>query len=246
MSVLLQVDLHDFLVALSNNNQDETFVKALQLATKNQAEAQADYVTLFGDAWNSLANGKKLSSIFRFSDALKDQITANTTDAQMVTLLRTEANQTVDRTFTLLKKRIDKLGGNPAQRDPLDAARDLILVELPGIDNPERARTFLQAAAKLEFWDCYRIIDARIDGFVQVNERLRQNQDTTSLSDETETKYRIDTTYAVDSLGNIDSTSFTTDSVEVLDVQDISQGGPLFDIFEVNQTGQLGYAVMGR
>ncbi|MFZ2899681.1 MAG: protein translocase subunit SecDF [Saprospiraceae bacterium] len=245
MSVLLQVDLREFLIALSNDNQDESFRASLDQASANLANAQSDFITLFSDAWNANKGDKKLASIFRFSDALKDNITANTSDGEMARMLREEANQTVDRTFTLLKKRIDKLGVTQPNVT-LDAARDLILVELPGIDNPERARTFLQAAAKLEFWECARITDGRIiDGFVQANERLKQAEGSSSDTVETEKTFRLDTLYAVDSLGNVDSTQFTIDSVEVLDNQAFGQGGPLLDLFEINQTGALGLAVMG-
>ena len=244
MSVLLQVDLREFLIALSGRSEDETFIQALDQASAGLKNEQSDYITLFSDSWASLANGKKLSTIFRFSETIKDRITANTSDGEMARILRDEANQTVERTFTLLKKRIDKLGVTQPNVT-LDAARDLILVELPGIDNPERARTFLQAAAKLEFWDCYRIIDGRIvEGFVQANDRLAKELGTTEKANE-ETQFRIDTTYAIDSLGNIDSTQFTVDSVEVINTQTFGQSGPLFDIFELNQSGAYGYAIMG-
>ncbi|MBK8491002.1 MAG: protein translocase subunit SecDF [Saprospirales bacterium] len=245
MSVLLQVDLREFLIALSGNNEDETFIQALDQATASLKNEQSDYITLFTDSWASVANGKKLYTIFRFSETIKDRITANTSDGEMARILRDEANQTVERTFTLLKKRIDKLGVTQPNVT-LDAARDLILVELPGIDNPERARTFLQAAAKLEFWDCYRIIDGRIvEGFVQANDRLSKELGTTEAKPEGETQFRIDTTYAIDSLGNIDSTQFAVDSVEVIDTKTFGQSGPLFDIFEINQSGSFGYAIMG-
>jgi SecD/SecF fusion protein len=243
MSVLLQVDLREFLVALSNNSQDETFVKALDQASKNQRNTQSDFITLFMEAWSAQSDGKKLASIFRYSEAVKDKINATTSDGEMARILREEANQTVGRTFELLKKRIDKLGVTQPNVT-LDAARDLILVELPGIDNPERARTFMQAAAKLEFWECYRIIDPRIaDGFIQANERLGRETGGQTSSDLT--SVRIDTTYATDELGNIDSTQFTIDTVEVLDAQAFGQSGPLFEIFELNQTGALGLAVIG-
>jgi SecD/SecF fusion protein len=243
MSVLLQVDLREFLVALSNESQDETFLQALDQASVNLENTQSDYITLFAEAWNSLKGEKRLANVFRFSDALKDQITANTSDGEMARILRTEANQTVERTFNLLKKRIDKLGVTQPNVT-LDAARDLILVELPGIDNPERARNFLQAAAKLEFWDCYRITDGRIiEGFLQANERLRLQQEGEEVAETTE--IRIDTTYAIDSLGNVDSTQFALDTIEVLNTDAFGQAGPLLDIFEVNQTGAFGLAVMG-
>lgn len=244
MSVLLQVDLREFLIALSNDSQDETFRLALDQASANQVNTQSDFITLFSDAWNANKGEKRLASVFRFSDALKDQITANTSDGEMARMLREEANQTVERTFTLLKKRIDKLGVTQPNVT-LDAGRDLILVELPGIDNPERARTFLQAAAKLEFWECYRITDGRVvEGFIQANERLKQSAGDLS-AEEGSTEYRLDTLYAVDTLGNVDSTQFTVDSVEVINTQAFGQSGPLLDIFEINQTGAFGLAVMG-
>ena len=92
--------------------------------------------------------------------------------------MRTEANQNVDLTFKLLKERIDKLGVTQPNVS-LDEARDLILVELPGVSNPERARTQLQAAAKLEFWNVYRINDnggALTSAFVAANEKLKRMQ----------------------------------------------------------------------
>lgn len=244
MSVLLQVDLREFLIALSNDNQDETFRTSLDQASAALVNEQSDFITLFANAWNKNKGDKKLASIFRFSDALKDNITANTSDGEMARMLREEANETVDRTFTLLKKRIDKLGVTQPNVT-LDAARDLILVELPGIDNPERARNFLQAAAKLEFWECARITDGRIiDGFVQANERLKQTEGGSEGTSDA-ASFRLDTLYAIDSLGNVDSTQFTVDSVQVIDNQAFGQGGPLLDLFEINQTGALGLAVMG-
>ncbi|MCL4118178.1 UNVERIFIED_CONTAM: hypothetical protein GTU68_064400 [Idotea baltica] len=111
--------------------------------------AQTDYITLFGREFANIGGEKRLSSIFSRNAGLRDQINFETSDAEVLSILRTSANETVDLTFKRLKDRIDKLGVVQPNVS-LDAARDLILVELPGIDNPERARSFLQSAAKLD------------------------------------------------------------------------------------------------
>ncbi|MEL7021376.1 MAG: protein translocase subunit SecD, partial [Bacteroidota bacterium] len=123
----------------------------------------------------------------------------------------------------------------------LDASRDLIVVELPGIDNPERARTFLKAAANLEFWNVYRNSDAGIfQGFFDANEQLRKLVGGAETL--TQEILRVDTTYVVDADGN------DTDEVAKLDTiydnSQLGQQGPLFDVFTLNQ-GSYSAAVMG-
>jgi SecD/SecF fusion protein len=114
---------------------------------------------LFGEEFAKLAKGKKLASIFQKDAGLKTQINLESSDASVLSILRTKANETVKLTFDRLKNRIDKFGVIQPNVS-LDAARDQISVELPGIENPERARRLLQTTAKLEFWDVYRAGDA--------------------------------------------------------------------------------------
>ena len=245
MSVVLQVDLREFIRALANDTKDPTFEKALNLASEKLKDAQSDYVTLFVESWQEVAGGEKLASIFRRTESLKEQINTNTSDGEVARILRSKADETVNLTFSLLKKRIDKLGVTQPNVS-LDASRDLIIVELPGIDNPERARTFLQAAAKLEFWDVYRITDNGIlSAFNAANEQLRKQQPGQEVEEPEE--IRIDTIYAVDSLGNVDSTNIVrVDTVTVANPNALAQqSGPLFDLLEVNQSGALGLAVLG-
>ena len=136
------------------------------------------------------------------NEALRSQINFETSDAEVAAIVRQKANETVDLTFKLLKERIDKLGVVQPNIS-LDAARDLIIVELPGVDNPERAREYLQATANLEFWDVFRTTDPGIvQTFIDINERLRG----TESGEELEPQMTIDTIYATDSLGNDDST----------------------------------------
>lgn len=200
MSVVLQVDLREFLRALANDTKDPTFLAALDQAASAQKNAQSDFITLFGKAFAEKSDGKKLAPFFAKNDALKDKLTYQSSNGDVIRELRTKANETVDLTYKLLKERIDKLGVVQPNLS-LDAARDLIVVELPGVDNPERARTFLQAAANLEFWNVYRSSDPGVvDAFVAANEKL-----TTLMGGAANTSrkvLRVDTTFAKDSLGN--------------------------------------------
>jgi SecD/SecF fusion protein len=239
MSVLLQVDLKGFLKALSNESKEPIFLNALDEADEALKNAQTDYVTLFAEAYRKNAEGKSLAAIFARNEALRDQINFETSDGEVVRIIREKADETVDLTFKLLKERIDKLGVTQPNVS-LDQNRDLILVELPGIDNPERARSFLQAAAKLEFKNVYRISDPGIQAaMVEANEKLAATMGT----DLTPEILSIDTTYAIDSLGNEDRN--TVVSVDTVFNQTLNNAGPLFSNLTVNSTGQYGLAVMG-
>ena len=240
MSVVLQVDLRDFIRALANDSKDPTFSEALDRASQAQKNAQDDFVTLFYDAWREVSGDKRLAPIFTRNEALRDQINYETTDGEVVRIIRKKADETVDLTFKLLKERIDKLGVTQPNVS-LDASRDLIVVELPGIDNPERARTFLQAAAKLEFWNIFRVTDPGIQqAFISANERLAKTMGDGDLEPEI---LSIDTTFATDSLGNIDETQIV--SIDTSYNNSVVDQGPLFDVLTLNTTGSRGLAVLG-
>ncbi len=171
MSVILQVDLKDFVKVLSNNSKDPVFLKALDQAEAVQKKSPGDFVSIFVDEYKK-AGGTSLASIFSRNDALKDRINFGTSNDAVTAVLRQKATETVDLTFKRLKDRIDKFGVTQPNVS-LDASRDLIVVELPGIDNPQRARNFLQASAKLEFYDVYRMSDNGISGaFSEANKRI--------------------------------------------------------------------------
>lgn len=251
MSVILQVDLKDFIFNLSNESKDATLLKALDRAAELQKTQQTDYVTLFADSYEQLGQGKKLAPIFAKNEALRGEINFETSNADVIRIIRTKANETVDLTYQLLKRRIDELGVSQPSVS-LDAARDLIVVELPGISNPARAREFLVSAANLEFWNVYRISDAGLQqGFISANERLKTlaNEPSTSTTSEDTTKVGLDDTTKVDLDDTTKSTAVAIKDTVKKDttgnnIADLNQG-PLFDIFTPNSTGANGLSVMG-
>jgi SecD/SecF fusion protein len=181
MSVLLQVDLKDFLKGLSGNSEDANFNAALDAAKKAQQQSQGDYITLFAQEYKKLVGDGKMATLFARNEALKGSINVESSDAAVQAILRQKANSTVNETFDRLKRRIDKLGVVQPNVS-LDAGRDMIVVELPGIENPERARAFLTKAANLEFWEVYRISDPQLaNALMDADKTLKAQQEGTKV-----------------------------------------------------------------
>lgn len=154
MNVVLEVSLEDMIRSMANNSKDPAFNKALTLATERRANSDADYVSLFGQAWNEVKpQGATLAPLF--SNANEKQINFNTSDAQVLTVIRSEARDAIKSTYIVLNQRIDKFGVAQPNIN-LDLNKGVISVELPGVRNPERVRKYLQATAKLEFWETYQ------------------------------------------------------------------------------------------
>jgi SecD/SecF fusion protein len=250
ISTVLQVNLREFLENLSNGTKEPAFKLALDNADKALKNAQTDYISLFAQEWQKVANGQKLGPIFSRNATLREEINFESSDGEVIRVLRAKADETVDLTFKRLKDRIDKLGVVQPNVS-LDNTRDLILVELPGVDNPERARSYLQSTAKLEFWDIYRVSDPGImESFGAADAKLKKLAagDTTAIA--ADTLMRIDTTYELvrDTLGNvIDSTMITQEVPANGDAT--GEAGPLMALLSPNyyngQTIQYPFAVMG-
>ncbi len=176
MSVVLQVNLTELLVTLSNKSSDPDFLKALENAKKNIATAQTDFVTLFGREYSAISQ-KPLARLFIASNKVQG-IDINSTNEQVLVAIRAEASATVESTYNLLKKRIDKFGvASPTVF--LDKNTDRITVELPGVRSPKRARELLQATASLEFWELFtavEILGGQTEGpLVKLNNVLKRN-----------------------------------------------------------------------
>lgn len=232
MSVILQVDLQDFIKSLANNSEDEAFNQALDNASRRFRNAQTDYVTLFGEEYQKVSGGKRLANIFILNESFRDEINFETADGEIIRRIREKANETVHLTYRRLKDRIDKTGAVQPNVS-LDENRDLIIVELPGFDNPERARKLLQATAKLEFYDVYRVSDpGLIEAFMEADRKLERIGAGTV---EEEDEIRMDTTftYVYDTLGQV--VDSTMNIVEASALDGVGSGtGPLFSHLSLN------------
>ncbi len=153
MNVMLQVQLQDLVKAISGNNMDPAFQKALALAKERSVNSREDYITLFAAAWKEVSNGQPLAQIFGTYE-MKDKITPASSDADVISVIRSEAESAVANSFNVLRSRIDRFGvTQPSIQKLGNSGR--ILVELPGVKEPERVRKLLQGTASLEFWETY-------------------------------------------------------------------------------------------
>ncbi len=153
MNVMLQVQLQDLVQAISGNSTNPEFQKALALAKERSVNSREDYITLFANAWKEVSNGQSLAQIFGTYE-MKDRITPTSSDSEVISVIREEAESAVANSFNVLRSRIDRFGvTQPSIQKLGNSGR--ILVELPGVKEPERVRKLLQGTASLEFWETY-------------------------------------------------------------------------------------------
>jgi len=153
MNVMLQVQLEDLVKALAGENQTPEFNRAIALAKERSVNSQSDFITLFGEAWSEVSGGQRLAQIFGTYE-MRDQIKPESTDAEVLNVIKTEAESAVSNSFNVLRNRIDRFGvTQPSIQKIGNTGR--ILVELPGVKEPERVRKLLQGTASLEFWTTY-------------------------------------------------------------------------------------------
>ena len=153
MNVMLEISVEDVIRALSNDSKDPIFNQALAQAREEQKNSTSDYITLFASAYEKLSNGGKLSYIFNTPE-LREEITPSSTNEQVINVLREQAESAIANSFNVLRNRIDRFGVTQPNIQRLENS-GRILVELPGVKEPERVRKLLQGTASLEFWATY-------------------------------------------------------------------------------------------
>ena len=153
MNVTLEVSVEDVVKALASNSQDETFTRVIDRAKELKRESDEDYVTLFESAWKEVAVDKQMTAIF-YTLENKDRIERNASNEEVIAFIREEAESAFDRSFEVLRTRVNLFGVAQPNIQKL-AASDRILVELPGVKDKDRVRQLLQGTAKLEFWETY-------------------------------------------------------------------------------------------
>ena len=248
MNVTLEVMVVDVLKALSNNSSDELFNSSIQNALKAQENSQDDFVTLFGIEYEKLSPNNGLAVIF--TSQLKDKVKINATNNQVIDVLKLEVEDAISRSFNILRSRIDRFGVTQPNIQRLETA-GRILVELPGIKDPERARKLLQSTAQLEFWETYEYSELfqslenvntylRETSVVDSTEILENNED--SNIDSAESNEDISDLIDDDNLlADLETDSLSADSADQLSFEEFAQNNPLYAVLypNVNQQNQI-------
>ena len=182
MNVMLEISIEDVIRALSNDSKDPGFNQALVQAREEQKNSTKDYITLFAEAYEMISNGGRLSYIFNTPE-LREQITPNSTNAEVIKVLRSSAEGAIENSFNVLRNRIDKFGVTQPNIQRLENS-GRILVELPGVKETERVRKLLQGTASLEFWATYENQEI-YPALVQANDVIKELQDAGEIVAET-------------------------------------------------------------
>ena len=154
MNVILEVSVPDVVDVLADHKQDAAYKKSMEQAKKEEETSQDDFISLFIKYWNQNSNGRPLAAIFA-TQQMKGKVSTQSTDSEVESALRTEVQSAVDNSFNVVRNRIDKFGVVQPNIQKLEGQSGRIMVEMPGIKEPERVRKLLQGSANLEFWETY-------------------------------------------------------------------------------------------
>ena len=254
MNVMLEISVEDVIRALSNDSKDPIFNQALAQAREEQKNSTSDYITLFASAYEKLSNGGKLSYIFNTPE-LREEITPSSTNEQVIKVLREQSESAIANSFNVLRNRIDRFGVTQPNIQRLENS-GRILVELPGVKEPERVRKLLQGTASLEFWatyennEIYPALDqanAVIRGLKEAGEIADTTAKATATADSSAAQTETDSPAL---LAKLDSTAVAdTAAMQAQDTAAFEAQFPLFAKLHpmVDEQGQIyGGPVIGR
>ena len=251
MNVILEVSVPDVIKALADNKPDEAFNNALATAAKQAVNSQDDVITLFIREYHKIAPYAKLAELFA-TQQLKDKVNQKSSDAEVEKVLRAEVKAAVENSFNVLRTRIDRFGVVQPNIQSLEDKMGRIMVELPGIKEPERVRKLLQGSANLEFWETYTAREV-LPAMQSADAKLRVilAEGTTADTDTIEavlteaTPVEKKTVSAADSLAAALKGDVTAEDKSAANMEEIKKQYPLLSILQLNSSGQgpvIGYA----
>lgn len=222
MNLTLEVRVPDIVYALADHSTDETFNRAMKMAIEQEPKSSKDFITLFGNAFESIDNGARLSAIFSTVE-LKDKINLNSSNSEVLKVIREESQGAIDNAFNILRTRIDRFGVTQPNIQKLEKT-GRVLIELPGVVDPKRVRKLLQGTASLEFWETYEIQELS-QSLMNANSKIAE----ISAASAPATASTVDTAKKADNLKLLN---------EIADTKIKNQGGAnsLFDVLRPNQS----------
>ena len=247
MNVILEVSVPDVVKALADNKPDEAFNKAVAEAAKLQINSQEDFITLFIREYKKLAPEGKLAELFA-TQQLKDKVNTRSTDAEVEKVLREEVSAAVDNSFNVLRTRIDRFGVAQPNIQTLEGKMGRIMVELPGIKEPERVRKLLQGSANLEFWETFEAKDI-VPVLASADNRARgllnadAPADSAMVEADTTAVAEASAVSAKDSLAA--ALKGETATASNTNIEELKKEHPLLAVLQLNQSGVgciVGYA----
>ena len=249
MNVILEVSVPDVLENLADHKVDAAFVKSMKEARAEHEVSQSDFITLFINAFKKNAPGRHLSEIFA-TQQLQGKVSPNSSDKDVEKVLRTEVQAAIDNSFLVVRTRIDKFGVVQPNIQKLEGQQGRIMVEMPGINEPERVRKLLQGSANLEFWETYNS-DEIIPYLSQLNQREANHRSgakeevADSAANDTATVAAAEKAEAKAQAKAAFKTKKNAKADNAASMAEAKKQNPLFSIFQPSGNGALslvGYA----
>ncbi len=258
MNVILEISVEDIIVAMANNSKDSTFQRALVLAKEYSKDSREEFVTLFGRAFNEIDPNARLAAIFNTIE-LRDKIDFNSTNEDVLNIIREESKDAIDNSFNILRSRIDRFGVVQPNIQRLEGNAGRIMVELPGVKDQDRVRDLLQGTANLEFWETYNNTQV-YNYLLQANDVIYNIEQATKelekvetpaaeaselLEDETQADgQQVEETEGLSLLDQLESDSIAQDSTDLTQTQ-IMEKYPLFSVLRPSINPQSGQPMEG-
>ena len=242
MNVILEVSVPDVVDVLADHKTDAAYKKSMEEAKKEEETSQNDFISLFVKYWKQNSNGRPLAAIFA-TQQMKGKVSTQSSDSEVEAAIRAEVQSAVDNSFNVVRNRIDKFGVVQPNIQKLEGQSGRIMVEMPGIKEPERVRKLLQGSANLEFWETYNSQEIT-PLLAQLNQRYAAQGgsavDTTAVAADTTA---VDTTKAAagDLAAKLAKKDTKADNNKALEAA--KKQNPLFSIFQPTQGNTL--AVVG-
>ncbi len=259
MNVILEVSVPDVIKALADHKEetDENFRKAVEQATKEAANSQSDFITLFIKDYKALEPNKALAELFA-TQQLRDKVTTKSTDSQVESVLRAEVKSAIDNSYNVLRTRIDRFGVVQPNIQALEGQEGRIMVEMPGVKEPERVRKLLQGSANLEFWETYNTqeivpflinLDTKLATVLSgIKDEATDSTEAVAHTDELKAEAPADSAKAATDLASAvaeNSGEETTTNLSAADIEKAHKAHPLLSRLQVAQGAYgcvVGYA----
>ena len=259
MNVILEVSVPDVIAVLADHKTDAAFTKSMQEAKKEEETSQKDFVSLFIQSYKKNAPGHRLAEVFA-TQQMKGKVSTQSSDAEVEAAVRAEVQSAVDNSFLVVRNRIDKFGVVQPNIQKLEGQSGRIMVEMPGIREPERVRKLLQGSANLEFWETYNSQEI-VPLLSQINQKYALGADA-AVADTTATEAAVDSTATAaaseekteaadgkkslaEAIGAKKDAKADKNAVKDAQLQKMKEQNPLFSIFQPSQGQSLsvvGYA----
>jgi len=244
MNVILEVSVPDVIDVLADHKTDAAYKKSMEEAKKEEETSQNDFISLFIKYWKQNSNGRPLAAVFA-TQQMKGKVSTQSSDSEVESALRAEVQSAVDNSFNVVRNRIDKFGVVQPNIQKLEGQSGRIMVEMPGVKEPERVRKLLQGSANLEFWETYNTQEI-VPMLVQLNQKYAiTNGAAEEVADSTVAEAAADTTAAAAATTDLAAKLAKKDAKadDAKAIAEAKKQNPLFSVFQPVQ-GQ-GLAIVG-